>query len=88
MSCLECVAACPVKNTLDVRLPNQTEPIPNWVFGTLVAGVFVAVTGLAMLSGHWQNSISKEEYARRIPQIDSPLYQHFRGQVPAYDPNE
>jgi polyferredoxin len=88
MSCLECVAVCPVKNTLDVRLTIKTEPVPNWVFGTLVTGVFIAVTGLAMLSGHWQNNISKAEYARRIPQIDSPLYQHFRGQVPAYDPNE
>jgi polyferredoxin len=88
MSCLECVAVCPVKNTLDVRLTKKTEPIPNWVFGTLVTGVFIAVTGLAMLSGHWQNNISRSEYARRIPQVDSPLYQHFRGQVPAYDPNE
>jgi polyferredoxin len=88
MSCLECVAVCPVKYTLDVRLTKKSEPVPAWVFGTLVVGVFVAVTGLAMISGHWQNRISKQEYARRIPQVDSPLYQHFRGQVPAYDPNE
>jgi polyferredoxin len=88
MSCLECVAVCPVKNTLDVRLTKKSEPIPTWVFGTLVVGVFVAVTGLAMISGHWHNNISRQEYARRIPQVDSPLYQHFRGQVPAYDHNE
>ena len=88
MSCLECVAVCPVKHTLDMRLTKKSAPIPSWVFGALVAGVFVAVTGLAMLSGHWYNNISKNEYARRIPQIDSPLYQHFRGQVPAYGPNE
>lgn len=88
MSCLECVAVCPVKDTLDMRLTKKSAPIPSWVFGALVAGVFVAVTGLAMLSGHWYNNISKNEYARRIPQIDSPLYQHFRGQVPAYGPNE
>jgi polyferredoxin len=88
MSCLECVAVCPVKNTLDVRLTKKSEPIPTWVFGTLVVGVFVAVTGLAMISGHWHNNISRQEYARRIPQVDSPLYQHFRGQVPVYDRNE
>jgi hypothetical protein len=79
---------CPVKNTLDLRVSTRSKPIPTWVFGTLVAGVFVAVTGLAMLTGHWQNAISKEEYARRIQNIDSPIYQHFRGQVPNYDPNE
>ncbi len=88
MNCLECIAVCPVKDTLDVRLSKKSNPVPTWVFGALVAGVFVAVTGLAMLTGHWQNSISRDEYSRRIQQIDSPLYQHFRGQVPAYDPNE
>ena len=88
MSCLECVAVCPVKNTLDVRLSSKPRPIPTWIFGTLVAGVFVAVTGLAVLTGHWQNAITKEEYARRIQQIDSPIYQHFRGQVPKYGPND
>ena len=88
MNCLECVAVCPVKNTLDVRLSKNANPVPTWIFGTLVAGVFVAITGLAMLTGHWQNSISRDEYSRRIQNIDSPLYQHFRGQVPAYDPNE
>ena len=88
MNCLECVAVCPVKNTLDLRYSKNSKPVPNWVFGTLVAGVFVAVTGLAMLTGHWQNNISRDEYSRRIQQIDSPLYQHFRGQVPAYDSNK
>ena len=88
MSCLECVAVCPVKDTLDLRLSRKLKPVPTWVFGSLIIGVFVAVTGLAMLTGHWQNSISRREYVRRIQNIDSPIYQHFRGQVPAYDPNE
>jgi len=83
-SCLECVEACPVKSTLDVRLSARHRPVPNWVLGSLVVGVFVALTGLAMLSGHWQNNISKDEYQRRFQQLDSPLYQHFRGKVPQY----
>ncbi len=87
-SCLECVAVCPVRNTLDIRTWATAKPVPTWVFGALVTGVFVAVTGLAMLTGHWQNAVSKEEYARRIQQIDSPIYQHFRGQVPKYDAND
>lgn len=87
-SCLACVAVCPVKNTLDLRLSIGSKPVPNWVFGALVAGVFVAVTGLAMLTGHWQNGISRSEYSRRIQQINLPMYQHFEGQVPAYGPND
>ncbi len=88
MSCLKCVEVCPVKDTLNVRLTARSRPVPNWVFGTLVAGVFVAITGLAMLTGHWHNSISQEEYQRRFEQLDSPMYQHFRGEVPQYGPND
>lgn len=88
MSCMLCVEACPVKNTLDVRATKQSRPVPTWVLGTLVAGVFVAVTGAAMLLGYWQNSISREEYLRRFQQLNSPIYQHFRGEVPTYGPND
>ena len=87
-SCLACVEVCPVKNTLDMRLSRKSKPVPNWVLGSLVVGMFVAITGLAVLTGHWQNSIQKEEYQRRFQQINSPIYQHFRGEVPDYGPND
>ncbi|HEX9614058.1 MAG TPA: 4Fe-4S binding protein [Bacteroidota bacterium] len=88
-SCLQCVEACPVKDTLlmTTRL-RQSRPIPAWVFGTLVIGVFTAVTGLAMLTGNWQNGISRQEYQRRFQELNAPVYQHFRGEVPAYGPND
>ena len=75
-SCMRCVEVCPVKNTLTMKTSFVKQTIPNWVFGILVVGVFMGVTGLAMLTGHWDNSITKEEYAKRIQEIDSPLYQH------------
>jgi hypothetical protein len=79
---------CPVRETLDMRFTKKSRPVPPLVIGVLVAGLFVAVTGLAMLTGHWQNGISQEEYKHRIQQIDSPIYQHFRGEVPHYGPND
>lgn len=88
MSCLACTQICPVKETLDMRLAVSQTRIPTWVFGTLIVCVFVAITGLAMLTGNWQNSISKEEYLRRIKNIESPLYQHNRGTVPEYRPED
>lgn len=88
-SCMLCVTACPVKETLDVRVSARSKrAVPTWVYGTLVVGVFVAVTGLAMLTGNWQNSITREEYQRRFQQLDNPIYQHFRGEVPKYGPND
>jgi hypothetical protein len=41
-----------------------------------------------MLAGFWQNSITSQEYQRRIQHVNAPIYQHFRGQVPQYGPND
>jgi hypothetical protein len=46
------------------------------------------VTGLAMATGHWQNDISREEYLLRFGRLDWPMYQHSRGHVPAYGPDD
>jgi Pyruvate/2-oxoacid:ferredoxin oxidoreductase delta subunit len=87
-SCMLCVESCPVKETLDLRLRRTSRPVPTWALAALVGGVFVALTGMAILLGRWQNGISEEEYLRRFPLVNSPLYQHFRGEVPAYGPND
>jgi polyferredoxin len=88
-SCLRCIEECPVKDTLVLR-SKKTSPVsvPAWVMGCLVVGLFCAVTGLGMLTGHWRNSISKEEYLFRFQKLDSPLYNHARGTVPRYGPND
>jgi polyferredoxin len=85
-ACMECVKACPVIETLELRAARRSAAVPAPVLAALVVGLFVAVTGLAMLTGHWQNSIGRDEYQRRFKEINSPLYQHNRGEVPAYGP--
>ncbi len=87
-SCMSCVEECPVKNTLVLRTRKNSSAIPNWIMGSLVVGVFLAVTGLGMLTKHWHNSVSQEEYHFRFQNLDSPLYNHARGQVPQYRPND
>ncbi len=87
-SCLECVEVCPVRNTLELKTRSSSRPVPSWVLATLVAGVFMAVTGLAMLAGTWQNGLTDREYARRFQELHAPVYQHFRGEVPEYGPND
>ncbi len=76
-ACYKCVDACPVKNTLDLRVAQNSRPLPSWVFGSLVAGVFIALTGLAMITGKWQNSISSDEYWIRFKELETPAYEHF-----------
>ncbi|MDR3670445.1 MAG: 4Fe-4S binding protein [Holophaga sp.] len=65
-ACYRCVQACPVKDTLQMRAPVG-RAVPGWVFGLLAAGLFMAVTGLAMLSGHWRTSLSPRDYLELIP---------------------
>lgn len=87
-SCMACVAVCPVKDTLELRAAKKASAVPAKVYGLLVAGVFVAVVGMAMLTGFWQNGITKEEYLKRFNTLNAPVYNHFRGQVPAYGPED
>jgi len=65
-ACYRCVAACPVRDTLQVRAPGG-RAVPGWVFGLLAAGLFAAVTGGAMLAGHWRTCLSREDYLQLIP---------------------
>lgn len=81
-SCMACVDVCPSDNALNLSLPKNRARVSR--LGALVAvtGIFVVGIGLAQLTGHWQTSITSEEYARRIPHISDPIYYHNRGSVP------
>ncbi len=72
-ACYRCVAACPVKETLEMRAP-MGRGIPGWLFGSLVVGLFVAITGLAMGLGHWRTSVTPAEYLQHVPEMRS--YRH------------
>jgi polyferredoxin len=61
VACYRCVAVCPAEDTLAMRAPGG-KAVPVWVFAVLVAGLFAAVTGLAMLTGHWRSSLTPDQY--------------------------
>jgi polyferredoxin len=79
MSCMRCVEVCPVKETLVVKPVLIQRAVPGWVMAMLIVGIFVGVTGFAMVTGHWQNAISKEEYRTRFQELHGPQYEHFQG---------
>jgi len=82
--CLSCVAACPVTRALRVETPSPWQrAVRPAACAVLVVSLFVGGTLLARAAGLWHNSITTEEYARRIRAIDSPAYTHDRGQVPS-----
>ncbi len=81
--CLSCVAACPVPRALRVETPAPwRRGVRPAAFAALVVALFVGGTLLARGLGLWQNSITVQEYGRRIRAIDGPEYAHDRGRVP------
>ncbi len=70
-SCLNCVDVCPVAYTLEVKSVFKEKRVPKKVIAFGVALIFISVTGLGMLTGHWHNNISKEEYLTIHKNIDA-----------------
>ena len=50
--------------------------------------IFLLGTTFARITGHWHNAISDQEYQRRVQEINKPIYDHNRGQVPEYNEDD
>ena len=62
-TCLNCVDACPVKDTLELKnIFPAKKKISKKIVAIGVVSIFMLITGFAMLTGNWQNKITKEEY--------------------------
>ncbi len=80
-SCLDCVAVCPVKDCLAVRAPRtasarRLRPALAVAFAVVV---YLGITAAFRVSGHWRGDVREQEYAQRLPEIDSPVYTHVGG---------
>jgi len=80
-SCLDCVAACPVKGCLAVCPPRAAG---SWLLRPALAvglavGVYLGIAAGFRATGRWHGSVSEGEYARRLQELDSPLYTHVGG---------
>lgn len=63
--CLECVAACPVKDALALQAaPRRT--VPAWAVATGIAALILGLVGLAQLTGHWHTLVDPQLYAALI----------------------
>src|SRR5690606_1928722 len=76
-TCLSCVDACPVADTLDLKPVFSKKKSNKKAVAIGVVVIFMAVTGLGMLTGHWQNNVSKTEYLIQYKMMKS--YGHPTG---------
>lgn len=77
-SCLNCVDSCPVAGTLELHLfiPRKKK-ISKKLAAAVIVMIFMIVTGAGVLTGNWQNSISKDEYLQHYKNMGS--YGHPTG---------
>ena len=70
-TCLNCVDVCPVADTLQLKIIGTKKKINKKYVAIGVVSIFMLVTGFGMITGKWQNKISKEEYLELYKDMDS-----------------
>src|SRR3972149_6093729 len=77
-SCLNCIDACPVADTLEIHsfIPKRKKISKKLAAITLVS-IFIITTGIGILTGNWQNEITKDEYLQHHKNMGS--YGHPTG---------
>jgi polyferredoxin len=77
-SCFNCIDVCPVSDTLDLKSLIPVKKKINKKYAAIaIVSVFMIVTGIGMLTGNWDNKISKEEYLMHYKIMNS--YGHPTG---------
>jgi ferredoxin len=84
-ACLKCVAVCPEKNTLYISSATGSGILKPLLYAATICLLFMGGSIIGRLTGHWQTSISNYEYSFHVAHLDTPFYQHNRGQVPIYN---
>ena len=68
-ACMQCVEACPVKDTLNMTV--ATKKVNKWFVPTAFLAAFILIFTFAKLTGHWNTIISYEEFKQLIPGASS-----------------
>ncbi len=63
-SCLKCIDSCAVTGALKLEPIKTKRTVNKKTVALVVVGVFVLITGIGMVTGNWQNSITIDEYLR------------------------
>jgi len=67
--CLTCVVHCPELNAIGMQPVFWKQPLPVWVYPTMVVFIFMAGIGAGMANGYWHSSLSYTDYQRLIPLV-------------------
>jgi hypothetical protein len=69
--------ACPVANTLKLKTVYSNKKISKRYIGYIIIIIYFAVVGLGLMTGNWDNNISKQTYLELFPNLNS--MDHLQG---------
>ena len=72
--CVDCLAVCPVKNTLELAAGPRRMRIPTYAAAVVL--LFLLGSVGARVGGLWHNEISDQEYVQHFQEMDRPEYGH------------
>lgn len=70
-SCMSCIDACPVTDTLELKTTFTDRRINKIIVTAGVVLTFIAITGIGILTGNWQNNVPKETYLELHKNLES-----------------
>ena len=62
---MDCVLACPKRGALTARVLGRFQ-MPWWAWPTLVVALWLAVYGIAVLTGHWHSAMPEAYFAAAV----------------------
>ena len=68
--CLTCVSGCPAEGALGMAVPRLQRSLSAWVYPLFVILVFAVGVGWGMVGGHWETSLTMENYRYLIPLVE------------------
>ncbi len=78
-ACLTCTSVCPEPDTLSFSVYKKRKYLTAGNVAAMILIIYLLFMGIARMTGHWQNSISNDEYKQRIEHLDDPVYNHTGG---------
>jgi polyferredoxin len=67
--CLSCVVNCPEKDPLRMAPPLGKQPLPVWVYATVVVLLFAGGIVAGIATGNWQSSLGYADYRQLMPMV-------------------
>ncbi len=71
VSCIQCIDACPVENTLDLKTSIGKKKFNKKYIGFTILIIYFLILGIGVATNNWENNVSKEKYLELYPDRNS-----------------